>query len=388
MMCKSKHFFRDTEYFIYEKENSIQIGKNAQQIKYTIQLELSTIISWIYGDRNYFIGFKFRWKQKMKIMIVDYHNCLQLKSIFDGKVSYNNLVKMFNSVKYIQQQSQNTIILVHSCIDQRPYQMKVTSNSLNYNILDFMLELEVLNFQHKNMISISQYFIENDKFYIIFEHLEGRSLRERMNSQYKMKKEEVIVVLKQLLSLLILLHRKGFVCRDISQDNIIIQKNGRIVVTEFGQITKVGEILRTKRGTKDIDLINELILPNNLEVNQNNEDFDRQFWFAQDIYCLGELLHEMLIGKSIQKTIFDKHSIFQSSQNTISTLRKKVGLRNLLDRMLEPDPRHRISAEQAQNFIKDMEFGDDSFIDFSDQDERNNFQEVYQFISKVCLQNL
>lgn len=27
MMCKSKHFFRDTEYFIYEKENSIEIGK-------------------------------------------------------------------------------------------------------------------------------------------------------------------------------------------------------------------------------------------------------------------------------------------------------------------------------------------------------------------------
>ena len=27
MMCKSKHFFRDTEYLIYEKEDSIEIGK-------------------------------------------------------------------------------------------------------------------------------------------------------------------------------------------------------------------------------------------------------------------------------------------------------------------------------------------------------------------------
>ncbi|CAD8153604.1 unnamed protein product [Paramecium octaurelia] len=388
MMCKSKHFFRDTEYFIYEKENSIQIGKNEQQIKYTIQLELTTIITWVYDDRNRFIGFKFKWKQKMKTMVVNYHNCLRLKSILDGKVSYSNLVKMFNKVKQIRWHSQNTIMLVHSCIDQRPYQMKVTPNSINYNMLDFMLELEVLNLQHKNMIAISEYFVENDKFYIIFEYLEGRSLRERMNSQYKMKKEEVIVVLKQLLSLLIALHRKGFICRDLSQDNIFIQKDGRIVVTEFGQITKLGEILRTKRGTKDIDLMNELMLPSNLEGNQNNEDFDRQFWFAQDVYCLGELLHEMLTGKSLQKTIFDKYSIFQSSQNTMSTLRRKFGLRKLLDRMLEPDPKLRISAQQAQSFLKDMEFGDDSFVDFSDQEERNNFQEVYQFISKVCLQNL
>ncbi|CAK91478.1 unnamed protein product (macronuclear) [Paramecium tetraurelia] len=405
MMCKSKHFFRDTEYFIYEKENSIQIGKNEQQIKYKIQLELTTIITWVYGDRNQFIGFKFKWKQKMKTMVVNYQNCLRLKSIFDGKVSYSNLVKMFNKVKQIRQHSQNTIILVHSCIDQRPYQMKVTPNSINYNMLvsiqiitkDFMIELEVLNLKHKNMIAISEYFVENDKFYIIFEYLEGRSLRERMNSQYKMKKEEVIVVLKviilsklpkQLLSLLIALHRRGFICRDLSQDNIFIQKDGRIVVTEFGQITKLGEILRTKRGTKDIDLLNEYMFPNNLEGNQNNEEFDRQFWFAQDVYCLGELLHEMLTGKSLQKTIFDKYTIFQSSQNTMSTLRRKFGLRKLLDRMLEPDPKLRISAQQAQNFIKDMEFGDDSFVDFSDQEERNNFQEVYQFISKVCLQNL
>lgn len=45
-----------------------------------------------------------------------------------------------------------------------------------------MLELDVLSLQHKNMISVSEYFVENDKFHIIFEHLEGRSLRERMNS--------------------------------------------------------------------------------------------------------------------------------------------------------------------------------------------------------------
>ncbi|CAD8065218.1 unnamed protein product [Paramecium sonneborni] len=388
MMCKSKHFFRDTEYLIYKQENCIQIGKNAKQIKYTIQLELSTIITWVYGEKNRFIGFKFRWKQKLKTMIMDYHKCLQLKSIFDGKVSYNNLVKMFNSIKQIQEHSQNTIILVHSCIDQTQYQMKVIPNSINYNKLDFMLELEVLSLQHKNMIQVSEYFVENDKFYILYEYLEGRSLRERMNSQYKMRKEEIIVVLKQILSLLIALHKKGYMCGELTKDNIFIQKNGRIILTNLGQITKIGEIMRTKRGTKDIDNINELILQNNIEMNQNNEEFDRQFWFAQDMYCLGELLHEMLTGKSLQKTIFDKCSGFQSSQNTISTLRTKVGLRKLLDRMLEPDPRLRISAEQAQNFIKDMEFGEDSFVDFSDQDERNNYQEVYYFVSKVCLQNL
>ncbi|CAD8071883.1 unnamed protein product [Paramecium sonneborni] len=388
MLCKSKHFFRDTEYLIYEQENSIQIGKNAKQIKYTIKLELSTIITWVYGDRNRFIGFKFRWKQKLKTMIMDYSGCLQLKSIFDGKVSYNNLIKMFNSIKSIREQSQNAIMLVHSCIDQRQYQMKVTPNSINYNKLDFMLELEVLSLQHKNLISVQEYFVENDKFHIIYEYLEGRSLRERLNSQYKMRKEEIIVVLKQILSLLNTLHKKGYICRELTQDNIFIQKDGKIILTELGQITKLGEVLRTKRGTKDIDNINELILPNNMEMNQNNEEFDRQFWFAQDIYCLGELFHEMLTGKTLQKTIFDKHSAFQSSQNTISTLRKKVGLRKLLDRMLEPDPRLRISVEQAQNFIKDMEFGDDSFEDFSDQDERSNFQEVYYFISNVCLQNL
>ncbi|CAK62286.1 unnamed protein product (macronuclear) [Paramecium tetraurelia] len=87
-----------------------QGNENEKQIKYTIQLDLSTIITWVYGDRNCFIGFKFRWKQKMKTMILDQYKCLKLKSIFDGKVSYNNLVKMFNSVKSIREQSNNAVI--------------------------------------------------------------------------------------------------------------------------------------------------------------------------------------------------------------------------------------------------------------------------------------
>lgn len=32
------------------------------------------------------------------------------------------------------------------------------------------------------MIKLKEYFIEHEKFYIVYEHLNGRTLRERLNS--------------------------------------------------------------------------------------------------------------------------------------------------------------------------------------------------------------
>lgn len=85
------------------------------------------------------------------------------------------------------------------------------------------------------IVSIKDYIYENGTAYIVMEYIDGESLKsemERMSHPYS--EELVIKRIMPILNVLEHVHAVGIMHRDISPDNIMIEKGGKVRLIDFG----------------------------------------------------------------------------------------------------------------------------------------------------------
>ncbi len=83
------------------------------------------------------------------------------------------------------------------------------------------------------IVDVLDYFEENNTAYIVMEYLEGETLKDRV-SRDKFAPNELITRLRPVMQALSAMHRKGVIHRDISPDNIMLTKSGKLVLMDFG----------------------------------------------------------------------------------------------------------------------------------------------------------
>lgn len=93
---------------------------------------------------------------------------------------------------------------------------------------------------HKNIVSVYDVAIYPDMKYIVMEYLDGITLKEYLDKKGALPWKEACIYIGQVLRALEHAHSKGVIHRDIKPQNIILQKNGEIKVTDFG-IAKLAE---------------------------------------------------------------------------------------------------------------------------------------------------
>jgi len=70
--------------------------------------------------------------------------------------------------------------------------------------------------------------------FIVMELVEGATLRQYLNERGSLPLSELLAIIKPVLSALAAAHRLGIVHRDIKPENILISKDGRVKIADFG----------------------------------------------------------------------------------------------------------------------------------------------------------
>jgi len=139
---------------------------------------------------------------------------------------------------------------------------------------------------HPNIVSIYDRGEAEGTYYIAMEYLEGRSLKELIQSRGPAPVPIAIEYVRQILAALRVSHRTGVIHRDIKPHNVLVDGEGRLKVTDFGiaragpsQMTEAGSIVGTA----------QYLSPEQAQGAPVSE--------SSDLYSVGIVLYELLTGE-------------------------------------------------------------------------------------------
>ncbi|MBQ3194857.1 MAG: protein kinase [Clostridia bacterium] len=140
---------------------------------------------------------------------------------------------------------------------------------------------------HKNIVSIYDVAIYDDMKYIVMEYLEGITLKEYIDKKGLLFWKEGCFYAIQILKALEHAHSRGVIHRDIKPQNIILNKDGDIKVTDFG-IAKLPNASSLTVAEKAIGTV-YYISPEQASGKRTD--------FHADLYSVGIMLYEMCTGR-------------------------------------------------------------------------------------------
>src|SRR5687768_8819817 len=145
----------------------------------------------------------------------------------------------------------------------------------------------VAQLSHPNVVAVIDAGEDSGHPYIVFEYVEGETLKQRIDRLGKLPVDEAVAYAIEIGRGLQLAHARQLVHRDVKPQNVLIDAEGRAKVTDFGiarslesdGLTKTGRVL----GTTDYVSPEQAM----------GQDVDAR----SDVYSLAVLLYEMLTGK-------------------------------------------------------------------------------------------
>ncbi|WP_211745307.1 Stk1 family PASTA domain-containing Ser/Thr kinase [Paenibacillus sp. Marseille-Q4541] len=140
---------------------------------------------------------------------------------------------------------------------------------------------------HPNVVSIYDVGQEDEIHYIVMEYIEGQNLNEIIKERAPLQVEEAVRIACQIADALDHAHHNQIIHRDIKPHNILIGRNGRVKVTDFGIARAVTSTTITQTGSVVGSV--HYFSPEHAKGVVTGE--------KSDLYSLGIVLYQMLTGQ-------------------------------------------------------------------------------------------
>ena len=125
--------------------------------------------------------------------------------------------------------------------------------------------------------------------FLVMEFIEGHTLREYLNERGRFEVKDAINYLTPILSALAAAHLLGIVHRDIKPENILISKDGRIKIADFGLAR--GELIGSTMTAESSVILGSVSYLSPEQVQRGIADS------RSDVYAAGIVAYEMFTGE-------------------------------------------------------------------------------------------
>jgi serine/threonine protein kinase len=172
----------------------------------------------------------------------------------------------------------------------------------------FIQEARTLaRFDHSNIVRVHSVFEANGTAYMVMRFEEGQNLASQLDRRSTLQEHELQRILLSVLDGLELVHRAGFIHRDIKPDNIHIRSDGTPVLLDFGSARHAIGKART---------MTILVAPGYAPLEQYYSDSESQGPWT-DIYGLAATCYRAIAGVAPLDAIARSRGILGSADDVL-----------------------------------------------------------------------
>ena len=244
------------------------------------------------------------------------------------------------------------VILANDTILDRKVAIKVLRGDLSNDekfIRRFKREaLSVSNLSHPNIVEVYDVGEEDGNYYIVMEYIEGKTLKQLLQKRGALTLNEVIDIMTQLTDGLAHAHEAYIIHRDIKPQNIMIEDNGLVKITDFG----IAMALNSTQLTQTNSVMGSV---HYLPPEQAN---GKGSTVKSDIYSLGILMYELLTGSVPFKGDTAVEIALKHMKEKIPSIRKQnptipQSVENIVLKATAKNPKNRY--DNVRDMYKDLQ---------------------------------
>lgn len=140
---------------------------------------------------------------------------------------------------------------------------------------------------HPNIVGVYDVGEEQGTHYIVMEYVKGTDLKEYIRQRGPLPPREAVRIMTQIVSAISAAHQNRIIHRDIKPQNILIDEEGNVKITDFGIAIALSETSLTQTNT----------LLGSVHYLSPEQARGGMATIRSDIYALGIVLYELLVGE-------------------------------------------------------------------------------------------
>ncbi|MEK4424382.1 Stk1 family PASTA domain-containing Ser/Thr kinase [Solibacillus sp. FSL K6-1523] len=239
----------------------------------------------------------------------------------------------------------SNVYLAHDIILNRDVAIKILRYDFsNEEELHRRFQREALSatsLTHPNIVSIYDVGEDGDMHYIVMEYIKGKTLKQYIQEFSPLSPARSVHIMKQLTSAMSQAHENGIIHRDIKPQNILMDEEGNVKITDFGIATSLGATSYTQ--TNSVIGTVHYLSPEQARGGIAS--------MKSDIYALGIVLYELLTGElpfSGESAVSIALKHLQSETPSVREFDASIpqSIENIVLKATSKDMRHRYASTE------------------------------------------